>query len=101
MRSLGFLHVRDGDETDLEALLRLLELARDGFQRRLSGVKGVAGGQHAEVGLRRTQHQLLLCRVVIRFGLRYLRVGLLQGRPVIPFEQALAEREAPALRGQV
>ena len=35
------------------------------------------------------------------FGGEVERVGLLQGRPVIPFEQALAEREAPALRGQV
>ena len=51
-RRLRFLHVRDRDEADLEALVRLIELARERIERGLLGLDGVLRGQHAEVALR-------------------------------------------------
>jgi len=57
---LGFLDIGDGNEPDLEALVRLIELAGDGFEGGLVGFQPVLGGQHVEVGLSDPQDQLLL-----------------------------------------
>ncbi len=48
---LRLLHVRDRDEADLEASLRLLELARDRLTRRYGRCEIVLGREHVEVAL--------------------------------------------------
>ena len=93
VRGARFLHVGDRDQADLEALVRLLELARERFERRLRGVDGVLRGEHIEVALRGALDQVLLRGLVVGFGLRDLCVGALQRRPLIPAEQRLAQRD--------
>ena len=72
VRSARFLNVSDGNQTDLEALVRLLELARERFERRCRRVDGVLSGEHVEVALRRPQDQVLLRSLVVSFRLRDL-----------------------------
>ena len=84
VRGARFLNVGDGDQTDLEALVRLLELARERFERRLRGVDGVLRGEHVEVALRGPQNQVLLRGLVIGFRLRDLAHRRGAGPPIDP-----------------
>ena len=90
VRSARFLHVGDGDQADLEALVRLLELARERFERRLRGVDGVLRGEHVEVALRRALNQILLRGLVVGFRLRDLRSRHAAGSPIDPSGTASA-----------
>ena len=54
-RGARFLHIRDGDEADFEALVGLLELARDGIECGLLGLHVVVRGEHVEVARGNTQ----------------------------------------------
>jgi hypothetical protein len=83
------LHVRDGDEADLVACLGLLHLPGDRGQGDFVGIDVILGGEHVEIGLRHALHQILLGRLVVRFGLRHLRIGTLEGDPVVPTKQVL------------
>ena len=56
---LGFLHVGDRDQTDLETSLCLLELALDGIALGVGEVDVVAGGENVEIGAGHAQHQVL------------------------------------------
>ena len=94
-RRLGFLYIGDGDEPHLEALVRLIELAGDGFEGRLVGFQPVLGGQHVEVGLRDAQDQLLLGGLVGGLGLGDLAAGFLERHPVRPREHVLPQIHRP------
>ncbi len=95
VRGAGFLHVGDRDQPDLEALLGLLELAREGIQRGLGGGQRVLGGEHVEVALRDSHHQVLLGGAIVRLGDGHRRVGALQCLPLVPAEQRLAQLALP------
>ena len=86
MSSARFLHVCDRDQADLEALVRLFELSREGFERRLCGVDRVLGGQHVEIALRGALNEILLRGLVVRFGLRNLARPRASGRTIGPSE---------------
>ena len=99
---LGLLHVGDGDESDLEALVGLVELSGDRLQRRLIGLEQcVIGRQHHEVGGGDAQDQVLLGGLVGRLGLRHLLAGRLDLHPVGPGEQVRAQVQRPGLGGGV
>ena len=98
---LGFLHIGDGDEPHLEALVGLIELAGDGFEGRLVGFQPVLGGEHVEVGLRDAQDQLLLGGLVGGLRLGDLAPGPLERHPVRPREQVLPQIYGPRLGGRI
>ncbi len=91
-----FLHVGDGDEAHLEALVGLLELTRDGIERGLLGLDVVLGGEHVEITRGHAQCQVLLRDAVVRIRLRDDPSGLLQAHQLAPVEDALVELQAPA-----
>ena len=98
---LGFLDIGDRDQAHFKALLGLLELAAERVVGRLGGGQRVLRRQHVEVALRRAQDQVLLGGLIVDFRLRNLLVGALQRDPVLPAEDALAERDIPAVRLRV
>ncbi len=69
-RGARFLHVGDGDEADFEALVGLLELARNRVERRLLRLHVVQRGEHVEVARGHTQREVLLSHAVVRIRLR-------------------------------
>ena len=96
-RSLGFLHIGDGDQADLEALLGLLELARDRFERGVLRRDLVLGGEDVEVGFGDPQDQRLLGDCVVGLRLRDLSIGTLEVHPIRPGKDALPQVEAPTV----
>jgi hypothetical protein len=48
--------------------------------------------------LRDALHQILLRGLVVRFGLRHLRVRALQGHPILPAKQVLPHVDAVPVR---
>ena len=100
-RGLRLLHVGNGDQADLEALVGLVELARDGLERGLVGHQVVIGRQHREVGGGHAQDQVLFGRLVVDLGLRHLRVRGLDVHPVGPGQQVRAQVHRPGLGGRV
>ncbi len=99
--ALASSHVGDGDESDLEALVGLIELAGDRLEGCLIGVQSVDRGQHVEVGLRDPQDQLLLGGLIGRFRLRHLAAGRLERHPVGPREHVLPQIHRPLFGGGV
>ncbi len=69
-RGARFLHVGDGDEAHFEALVGLLELARDGIERRLLRLHVVLRGEHVEVARGDAQREVLLRHAVVGIRLR-------------------------------
>ena len=90
MRSARFLNVGDGDQADFEALVRLFELARERFERRLCRIDGVLRGEHVEVALRGAQNQVLLRGLVVGFRLRDLLRPHAAAPPIDPSGTASA-----------
>ena len=84
MRGAGFLDIGHGDQADLVARFGLFELAGDRGQRDLLRLQIVLRAEHVEIALRDPFHQVLLRGLVVRFGLRHLRIGTLQRFPVFP-----------------
>jgi len=75
-RSLRLLHVRDGDQSHFESLLRLLELACNRLPVGMDGCQPVFRRQDVEIALDHAQHQILLRRLVndIRAGDDFARL---------------------------
>ncbi len=84
MRGAGLFHIGHGDQSDFVARLRLFELAVDRGQRDLLGLEIILRAEHVEIALRDPLHQVLLRGLVIRFGLRHLRIRALQTPPSFP-----------------
>ena len=95
------LHVGDGNETDLIARLGLGQLAVDRNQRDLLRLDIVLCAEHIEVALRDPLHQVLLRGLIVRFGLRHLRIRALQRLPVLPAKQTLLEVDGVLMNGGV
>ena len=95
-----FLDVGDGDQADVVALLGLLELTIDRGQIALLRVDVVLRREHVEIALRHARDEVLLRRLVIRLGLRDLRIRALQGHPILPAEQVLLEVDAVMVSGR-
>ena len=95
-RGARFLHVGDGDEAHLEALVGLLELARDGIERGLLSLDVVLGGEHVEVTRGDAQREILLRHAIVGIRLRHDAAGLLEAHQLAPVEDALVELQAPA-----
>ncbi len=83
-------HVGDGDESDLIARLGLLELAVDRDQRDLLRLEIILRAEHIEIALRDALHQVLLRGLVVRLGLRHLRIRALAAPPSFPSETDFA-----------
>ena len=88
---LRFVHPGDGDESHLEALLGLFQLARRGLLVGLHEGEGLLGGEHVEIGLGDPQHQVLLLRAVDRGCLLHLPFGLFQPHQPVPTIDGLVE----------
>ena len=101
MRGSRLLHVGDGDQSHLVAPLRLLELPADRGQVAPLRIDVVLGGQHVEIALGDSGDQVLLGGLIVRLGLGHLRVGPLQGHPVLPAEQVLGQIDAILMGGRV
>ena len=86
MGGARLLHIRDGNEPDLIARLGLLELASHRDQRDLLGLEIILCAEHVEIALRDPLHQVLLRGLVVRLGLRHLRIRALQAPPSSPSE---------------
>ncbi len=100
MGGAGFFHIGDRDQADLKARLGLVELTLDRGERDLLCLEIVLRGENVEVTLRDALHQILLRGLVVRFGLRHLRVRALQGHPILPAKQVLPHVDAVAVRGR-
>ena len=96
-RGARFLHVGDGDQAHFEALLRLLELARNGVDRGLLGLHVVLRGEHIEVARGDAHRQVLLRHAVVGVRLGHDAAGLLEAHELAPVEDALRELQVPAL----
>jgi hypothetical protein len=81
VRGARFLHVGDGDQADFVALFGLIELVVHRGQIALLRIEVILGGEHVEIALRDAGHQVLLRGLVVRFGLRNLRIRALAGPP--------------------
>src|SRR6202050_509065 len=81
VRGLRLLHVGDGDEADLEALVGLLELVADRLVRGLLRLKIIARREYGEVRLADTLDQVLLGRAIVSLGLRHRAIRPPQGLP--------------------
>ena len=68
-RGARFLHVGDGDEAHFEALVGLLELARDGIECRLLRLHVVERREHVEVARGHSQREILLRDAIVRICL--------------------------------
>ena len=71
---------------------RLMEV-----ERHLLRLEIVLRGEHVEVALRDALDQVLLCGLVVGFGLRDLGIGALQRHPVLPAKQVLSQIDAVAV----
>ena len=94
---LGFMDVGDGDGADLEALLGEGQLLGVGLVEGLGGGQHVLGTEHVEVGLGRTQGEVLDGQLVLGVGQGRLHLALLVLDPVLPAEQGLGELHLPAV----
>ncbi len=92
---LGLLHIGDGDQTDLEPLFRLLQLARDCLLGALFGIQKILRREHVEIALGDPNQQVLLGRFKIGAGLGGALVGLPQAHELIPAEHGLAQLQTP------
>ena len=91
VRRAGFLHVGDRDQPDLEALLRLLELAVHRLQCRLRCGERVVRREHVEIAPCDPHQQVLLGGAIVRLCECHLRIGALQRLPLRPVEHCLRE----------
>ena len=100
MRRAGLLDVGDRDQSHLVPLLGLLELTVDRGQIGLLRIDVVLCGKHVKVALCNAGDEVLLCRLVIRFGLRHLGIRALQSHPILPAKQVLSQVQAVAMSGR-
>ena len=57
--------------------------------------------EHIEIALRDALHQVLLCGLIVRLGLRDLRIRALQRLPVLPAKQTLLEVNGVLVNGGI
>ncbi len=70
------MHVRDGDQADLETLLRLLELTAYGLFFGPGKLQVIHCRENVEIAFRDAKHEFLFRRLVVGFSLRNACVRL-------------------------
>ena len=95
VRGLRFEHVGDGNQTDVETLLHLFELALDRSLGGFRGIEKILGAQHVQIGDHCANDEILLGRLVVPLCAFHARQASCGNRTMLP-DRTPAGAVAPA-----